>query len=94
MSVFVNNKFLINQLRPTNISDRGIWDSIAIVVALNLFNNNFKAKTANMLKCKDKTIKEIEQMLASTKAKLITKWAMRLMKNLPIAYEERSSGKG
>lgn len=73
MSVFANNRFLIKQLQSTNISNYGIWDSIAIVVALNLLNNNFKAKTANMLKCKDKTIEEIEQMLVSTKGKLITK---------------------
>lgn len=58
MSVFVNVRFLIKQLQAVIILDRDIWNSIVIVVAFDLFYDNFKAITTSMLEHEDKIIKK------------------------------------
>lgn len=59
MSRFANICFLVKQLQIALISNRNIWDSIAIVIAFDLLYNNFETTTTNMLKSRDKTINKI-----------------------------------
>lgn len=73
MSVFANVRFLIKRLRAAITPERDIWDSIAIVVALDSLHDDFEATTASMLERGDKTIEEIQQILALTEAKLVSK---------------------
>lgn len=92
MSVFADVRFLIKQLRAAITPDRDIWDSIAIVVALGSLHDDFEATTASILKCGDKIIKEIQQILAPTEAKLVSKRATGMTGDLAMASRERSPG--
>lgn len=85
MSIFADVRFLIKRLQAAITPDQDIWDSIVIVVALNSLHDNFEATTASMLEREDKTIEEIQQILASAEAKLISKQATRMTKDLAMA---------
>lgn len=60
ISIFADVQFLIKQLQAAITSNQDIWDSIAIVIALDFLNNNFETTTASMLEQRDKTINEIQ----------------------------------
>lgn len=65
--------------------------SYIIIVALNLLYNNFEPITANILECRDKTIKEIYQILVLTKIKLIKKYKTDVMRNLGMTTYRKDS---
>ena len=54
-------------------------------MVLDLLHNDFEVTTASVLEWGDKTIKEIEQILALTKVKLISKQATKMIEDLEIA---------
>lgn len=91
-SVFTNICFLVKWLRLAITPNQDIWDSIVIVIILNLLYNNFETTTNNMLKSGNKTIDKIQQILASAKAKFISKWATRVTKDLAM-LSQRMIGK-
>lgn len=74
--------------------DRNIWDSIIIVIVLNSLHDNFKAITTSILECNDRSIKEIQQILAFTKGKLISKQTTGMTGNLAISYRKQSDKNG
>lgn len=67
MSIFANVQFLIKQLQATITSDCNIWDSIAIIVALDSLYNNFDITNKSILKQDDKKIDKTQKILASAK---------------------------
>lgn len=73
MSIFAIVGFLIKQFQIVFILDCNIWNKIAIIIVLDSLYNNFKVTTTSILECKNKTIKEIPQILAFTKVKLVSK---------------------
>lgn len=89
--MFANVRFLIKQLKVTIYPNHNIWDNIAIVKALNSFYNDFRITTTNILKYRDKTIEKIQQILASTKTKLVSKKVTKMTKDLVIASRKYSS---
>lgn len=64
MSIFADVRFLVKRLQSAITPNRDIWDSIAIVVALDSLHDDFETATASMLERGDKTIKEIETSCA------------------------------
>lgn len=90
VSVFANVRFLVKRLRSAITPNRDIWDSITIVVALNSLHNNFETTTTSMLESGDKTIDEIQQILASAEAKFISKQATGVIGDLAILSRGKS----
>lgn len=94
MNIFANIQFLIKQPQATIIPDCTIWDNITIVVIFDSLHYNFNAIIASIQKYKNKTIKEIQWILASTKAKLISKQVIWMIDDLVMAYREWGFGGG
>lgn len=93
MSIFADVRVLIKRLRAAIAPNRDIWDSIAIVVALDSLHDDFEATTASMLERGDQTIEEIQQILASAEAKLISKRATGVTGDLVMVSRGRNFGK-
>lgn len=93
MSIFADVRFLIKRLRAAITPNRDIWDSIAIVVALDSLHDNFETTTTSILERGDKTIDEIQQILASAEAKFISKRAIGVTGDLAMMSRGRSSGR-
>lgn len=90
MSIFADVRSIIKRLRAAITPDCDIWDSIAIVVALDPLHDDFEATTASMLERGDKSIEEIQKILASTEAKLVSKRTTGMTGDLAMSYRERS----
>ena len=93
MSIFAEVRFLIKRLRAAITPNRDIWDSIAIVIVLDSLHDDFETTTASMLERGDKTIDEIQQILASAEAKFISKRATRVTGDLAMMSKDRNSTK-
>lgn len=93
MGIFADVYFLIKCLQVAITPNQDIWDSIANIVALNFLHDDFKTTTTNMLKRKDKIINKIQQILASTKAKFISKHGTGVTGDLAIMSQEQNSRK-
>lgn len=91
MNIFADVCFLIKRLRAAIIPKWDIWDIIAIVVALDSLHNNFETTTTSILEQGDKTIDEIQQILASVKAKFISKRATKVTGDLAMMFRRRNS---
>lgn len=50
-------------------SYQDLWDTIALVIALDSLHNNFDTTTASLLETGDKSVNEIQSILQSKKAK-------------------------
>lgn len=66
---------------------------IAIVVALDSLYDDFEATTASLLERGDKTIEEIQQILASTEAKLTSKRTTGVTGDMAMTTRGRNPGK-
>lgn len=76
-SVFVDVQFLCKRLRAAITPNKDIWDSIAIVVAIDSLRKDFDLVTAGLLgQGGDKAINKIQQILALAEAKFISKRAV------------------
>ncbi len=93
MSVFADVRFLVKRLRAAITPNRDIWDSIAIVVALDSLHDDFETTTTSMLEQGDKTIDKIQQIVVSAEAKFISKRATGLTGDLAMMSRGRNSGK-
>lgn len=94
MSIFADVRFLVKRLRSAITPNRDIWDSIAIVVALDSLHDDFETITTSMLERGDKTIEEIQQILASAEAKFISKRATEITADLAmISRGKNGTGK-
>lgn len=93
MSIFANVRFLVKRLQSTITTNRDIWDSIAIVVALDFLHDDFETTITSMLERGDKTIEEIQQILASAEAKFLSKQAIGVTADLTMMSKSKGSSK-
>ena len=85
-SVFADVQILTKRLRAALTPNRDIYNSIAIVIALDLIHNDFETKTSSLLKTGDKTIDEIQQILCSAEAKNLSKRATSVTNDLAMSF--------
>lgn len=88
--MFTDIHFLVKWLQLAITPNQKIWDSIAIVIALNSLYNNFETTTTSMFESRDKTIVKIQQILVTAEAMFISKQAIRVTKSLAILSQEKS----
>lgn len=62
-----------------------------MVIALNTLHQNFNTIMVSFLKTKNKTIDKIQSILQSKKAKNISKHAIKVTKNLVMAFKDRNN---
>lgn len=93
MSIFADVRFLIKQLRAAITPNRDIWDSIAIAVALDSLHDDFESTTTTMLERGNKSIDEIQQILASPEVKFVSKRATGLTGDLAMMSQGRGKRK-
>ena len=74
-SIFADVRLLTKRLRAALTPNRDIYDSIAIVIALDSIHDDFDTKTSSLLETGEKTIDEIQQILCSAEAKNLSKRA-------------------
>ena len=73
---------------------RDLWDTIAIVIALDSLHEDFNTTTASLLETGDKTINQIQSILQSKEAKNISKQATgKGIGNLAIAFRNNNAPK-
>lgn len=70
-----------------------LWDTIAIIITLNLLHQDFNSTTASLLETSNKMIGQIESILQSKKAKNHTKRAIEDTSDLAIAFEDKREPK-
>lgn len=58
-SIFTNIRLFTKRLRAVFISDCNIYDSIVVVIALNLIHKDFDIKILSLVKTSNKTISKI-----------------------------------
>lgn len=92
MSRFADVYFLVKWLQLIITPNCDIWDSIAIVVVLDSLHNDFKTTTNSILKSGDKSIDEIQWILAFAKAKFLSKRTTGVTGDLAMMSKERNSG--
>lgn len=75
MQIFAEVKYLCKRLQTAMTPERDLWDTIAIVTALEFLHEDFDTTTASLLEAGDKTIDQIQSILQSKEAKNISKRA-------------------
>lgn len=77
---------MISSITP----NRNIWDSIAIVIALDFLHNDFEITTVTILEPGDKMINKIQHILTSVKAKFISKCATGVIGDLAMMFKDQN----
>ncbi len=85
-SIFADVRLLTKRLRAALTLNRDIYDSIAIVIALDSIHDDFETKTSSLLETGDKTIDEIQQILCSAEAKNLSKRATGVTNDLAMSF--------
>lgn len=76
------------------IPDRDFWNIIAIVIALDTLNNDFKTIIASLLKIGNKTIDQIQSIPQSKETKNISKKTTGVVEDLTIRLKSSNNHKG
>lgn len=84
--VIADVRMLTKQLRAALTPGYNIYNSIAIVIALNSINKDFDTKTSSLLETGDKTINEIQEILCSAEAKNLSKRATDITGDVAMAF--------
>ena len=71
MQIFAEVRYLCKRLRTAMTPGRDLWDTIAIVIALDTLHDDFDTTTASLLESGDKTIDQIQSILQSKKPKIL-----------------------
>ena len=93
MQIFAKVRYLCKCLQIAMTSGRDLWDTIAIVIALDTLYNNFNTTTASLLESGDKTIDQIQSILQSKEAKNISKRAIGVTGDLAMAFRDSNGPK-
>ncbi len=93
MQIFAEVKYLCKCLRTAMTPNRDLWDTIAIVIALDSLHEDFDTTTASLLETGDKTIDQIQSILQSKEAKNLSKRAIRETSDLAMAFRDREGPK-
>lgn len=68
---------------------RTIWESITLVRAFNSLHNNFEMTIVPIFHFGNKDLKEIQQIITSTKAKNLTKQAVGVTADLALIAKNK-----
>lgn len=93
MQIFAKVKYLCKRLRLAMTPEQDLWDTIAIIIALNSLHEDFDTTTASLLKTGDKTIDQIQSILQSKEAKNLSKRATGGIGDLAMAFRDKSGPK-
>ncbi len=85
-SVFADVRLLTKRLRAALTPNRDIYNSIAIVIALDFIYDDFETKTSSLLETGDKSINEIQEILCSAEAKNLSKRATGITGDLAMSF--------
>lgn len=91
IQIFAKVRYLCKHFHTKMTPGWNIWNTIAIVIALDTLHNNFDMTTTSLLKTGDKTIDQIESILQLKKAKNIRKQTTGAVKNLTMLYKDNNS---
>ncbi len=75
MQIFAEVRYLYKRLQIAMTLNRDLWDTMAIVIALDFLHQDFDTTTTSLLETGDKTIDEIQSILQSKEAKNFSKGA-------------------
>ncbi len=89
MQIFAEVKYLCKRLRSAMTLGRDLWDTIAIVIALDSLHSDFDTTTASLLETGDKTIDQIQSILQSKEAKNLSKRATGDTSDLAMAFRDK-----
>ena len=78
-AIFEEVKQLVDCLQVAITSNRTIWNSIVIVVALDSLHKKYQSIIAPLLHAGDKELEKIQQIVTSTEAGLMTKQATGIL---------------
>lgn len=73
MQIFSEVRYFYKRLQTAMTPDRDLWDTIAIIIALDNLHDDYDTTTASLLETGDKTIDEIQSILQFEEAKNISK---------------------
>lgn len=90
--IFTEVKKLVQYFQLAITKDWTIWDSITLVVTLN-FLHNFEIKITSLLHLNNNDLKEIQQIVISTKVANIVKGVTGQTANLVIIIKNNYSNK-
>ena len=93
MQIFAEVRYLCKRLRTAMTPGRDLWDTIAIVIALDTLHDDFDTTTASLLESGDKTIDQIQSILQSKEAKNISKRATGVTGDLAMAFRDSNGPK-
>lgn len=88
MQIFAEVKYLCKRLRTAMTPGRDLWDTIAIVIALDSLHEDFDTTSASLLEAGDKTIDQIQSILQSKEAKNISKRTTGAVGDLAMAFRD------
>lgn len=88
--IFTEIKQLTQYLLFVITKHQTIWNSIILIIALNFLYNNFEITTTSLLYSDNKDLKEIQQIVTSTKVANIAKQATGQTKNLVIITKKKT----
>lgn len=93
MQIFAAVKYLCKHLRTTMTPGRNLWDTIAIVIALDSLHKDFDTITASLLETGNKTIDQIQSILQSKVTKNLSKRVTRGTGNQAMAFRDKEKPK-
>lgn len=88
MQIFAEVRYLCKRLRAAMTPGRDLWDTIAIVIALDTLHDDFDTTTASLLETGDKTIDHIQSILQLKGAKNLSKRATGDIGDLAMAFRD------
>lgn len=93
IQIFAEVKYLCKCLRSAMTPGRDLWDTIAIVIALDSLHEDFDTTTASLLETGDKIIDQIQSILQSKEAKNPSKRATGVTGDFAMAFRDKSRPK-
>lgn len=90
MHIFAKVRYLCKRLRTATTPGRDLWDTIAIVIALDSLHDDFNTTTASLFDTGDKTIDQIQSILHSKDAKNISKRKKGAVGDLAMSFRNNN----
>lgn len=88
-TIFAEVKHLVQRLQGAVIEYKTIWDSITLVVALDLLFNNFEMTIAPLFYLNNKDLEEIQLIVTSTKVANLAKQTTGVTRDLAIIVRKK-----
>ena len=91
MQIFAEVRYLYKRLCIAMTPGRDLWDTIAIVIALDTLYDDFETTTTSLLETGDKTIDQIQSIPQSKEAKNISKRITGAVGDLAMAFKSSNN---